>query len=338
VEQARNEVCFKTGLVGFHMTLTFDALNKLLTERYAGNLAKMEAELDANYGCLPQSVEDSLLYEMKRIKHVGDFQKYYQKLGRPAMDEQALSLRLRQAIDNSKTKKYHGSSEHMNELPTMPEQTAEMLEAHPSPFDGYDEASKSFKVAAGDARWKSHCMEKFGWVKEAISSNYEEFTPSQLAMRSDKREMEKRTWNVKETEKLHMHNVKNNKQGQDKAALLSQSSCDEYPAQFNWRNLFHKLCFEQMLDFFGQSLDFQLLYKYINALGSEIPVLRVHMVKKTHLKSNNYWIMALVGKMPALEVLKFHNRQALPFGADGWKYLSKGMNYLAQNGRKLKSL
>jgi hypothetical protein len=86
-----------------------------------------------------------------------------------------------------------------------------------------------------------------------------------------------------------------------------------------------------MLDFFGQSLDFKLLYKYINTLGSEIPVLRVNMVKKTQLKSNNYWIMALVGKMPALEVLKFHNRStgSVSFGNDGWKYLSKGMNYLA---------
>lgn len=64
-----------------------------------------------------------------------------------------------------------------------------------------------------------------------------------------------------------------------------------------------------MLDYFGQSLDFKIMYKYINALGSEIPVLRVNIVKKTQLKSNNYWIMALVGKMPALQVLKFHNRQ-----------------------------
>lgn len=46
----------------------------------------------------------------------------------------------------------------MNELPKLEEQTAEMLEADVSPFDGYDEASKTFKVAAGDARWKSHCM------------------------------------------------------------------------------------------------------------------------------------------------------------------------------------
>lgn len=87
VEQARNEVCFKTGLVGFHMTLTFDAINKLLTEKYGGDLSKMDAELDANYGCLPRQTEDALLYEMKRIKHIADFQKYYSKLGQPVKDD-----------------------------------------------------------------------------------------------------------------------------------------------------------------------------------------------------------------------------------------------------------
>ena len=87
-----------------------------------------------------------------------------------------------------------------------------------------------------------------------------------------------------------------------------------------------------MLDYFSQTLDFKLFYKYIDVLGSFVPVLRVNIVKKTHLKSNNYWIMALVGKMPGLEVIKFHNRQNVSFGKDGWKFLSKGMNFLQQNG------
>lgn len=51
----------------------------------------------------------------------------------------------------------------------------------------------------------------------------------------------------------------------------------------------------------------------MEVLGPEVPVLRVNMIKKEKLKSNNYWIMALVGKMPALEVIKFHNSQNLDF-------------------------
>jgi hypothetical protein len=93
-----------------------------------------------------------------------------------------------------------------------------------------------------------------------------------------------------------------------------------------------------MLDLFSQTLDFKLLYKYMEVLGPEVPVLRVNMIKKEKLKSNNYWIMALVGKMPALEVIKFHNKQNIIFGEHGWKYLQKGLAYLQENKRNLKKI
>ena len=35
---------------------------------------------------------------------------------------------------------------------------------------------------------------------------------------------------------------------------------DDYPAAFNWRDLYHKLCFEQMLSNFDKFLDFELFY------------------------------------------------------------------------------
>ena len=43
-------------------------------------------------------------------------------IGVDCPDDEALAARLKQAIQNSKDKKYHGSSEHMNELPEMHEQ------------------------------------------------------------------------------------------------------------------------------------------------------------------------------------------------------------------------
>ena len=41
----------------------------------------------------------------------------------------------------------------------------------------------------------------------------------------------------------------------------------DYPSTFSWRNLFHKLCFEQMLGNLGVTKDFKLFYEYINKLG-----------------------------------------------------------------------
>ena len=42
-------------------------------------------------------------------------------IGVECPDSEALGQRLHRAITNSKAKRYHGSSEHMNELPELPD-------------------------------------------------------------------------------------------------------------------------------------------------------------------------------------------------------------------------
>lgn len=115
---------------------------------------------------------------MKRLKHVNDFKAYYGRLGIPCKDDSALQTRLRQAITNSKEKKYHGSSEHMNELPEIEDQGREMLLASPSPFDSYDEGSKTFKAGGADAIWRSNCMDKFPRLRQLVESNFEKLNPA----------------------------------------------------------------------------------------------------------------------------------------------------------------
>lgn len=61
-----------------------------------------------------------------------------------------------------------------------------------------------------------------------------------------------------------------------------------------------------MLGNLGVTNDFKLFYDYIIKIGCEVPVLRVATIDKTSLKSNQYWLMALVSKMPNLRVLKLH--------------------------------
>jgi hypothetical protein len=60
VEEARNEVCFKTGVAGFHITLLFFFLNKIVTEK--GGEKDMNALvhfLDTHFGCLSDKDENS---------------------------------------------------------------------------------------------------------------------------------------------------------------------------------------------------------------------------------------------------------------------------------------
>ena len=51
---------------------------------------------------------------------------------------------------------------------------------------------------------------------------------------------------------------------------------------------------------------FQVFYEYINKIGGSIEVLRIPSMDKTKLKSNHFWIMPLLTKLPALRVIKMH--------------------------------
>jgi len=66
-------------------------------------------------------VEFEFVKRLKKIKKVQSFKDYYSWIGIECPDADALALRLRRAIDNSKEKRYHGSSEHMNQLPDLSE-------------------------------------------------------------------------------------------------------------------------------------------------------------------------------------------------------------------------
>lgn len=77
LEAAREEVCFKSGLAGFSITMFFYSLTQTLRQCYAGDWAAFEAGVDGNFGCLPLEVEDQLQVSLKKILRVDSFQKYY---------------------------------------------------------------------------------------------------------------------------------------------------------------------------------------------------------------------------------------------------------------------
>ena len=189
LEDAREEVCFKTGLTGFQITMLFYSLTQLLHEKYGRDWQAFESSLDDNVGCLDLRVEDELQAKFKAIQRVDNFQKYYQMVGQNCPDSEALRKRLHKAISNSKAKRYHGSSEHMNELPKLVEQSKDYLLSEPSPFIHYNEEAKTFLDGANPA-WKQLCMQKFNWVLRAVEQGINEVSPAKLAVQSDKNEIQ----------------------------------------------------------------------------------------------------------------------------------------------------
>jgi len=66
--------------------------------------------LDDNFGCLNLKLESDLQKKFKAVIKVDNFNKYYKWLGIDCPDANAITARLRKAIDNSRAKKYHGGN------------------------------------------------------------------------------------------------------------------------------------------------------------------------------------------------------------------------------------
>lgn len=184
VEENRSEVCFKTGLTGFHLTLIAFELAALFS-RY-GKLSSFDADVDSNFGCLPSQVENSFQQKIKSIKRVESFKVYFSLLGVDCLDTDALTQRLRQAVTNSYNKKYHGY--HSNGLPYIGTQINTMLTKEPHAFSYYDENSETF-TAADDPCWKKACLERFVKVRRFVERSYKPVTVPEIAAYCDDRAM-----------------------------------------------------------------------------------------------------------------------------------------------------
>jgi len=60
LEASRAEACFRTGLVGFRITMIFHTINSFFKDKFNGDWTAIEAALDDNYGCLSAEIEDEL--------------------------------------------------------------------------------------------------------------------------------------------------------------------------------------------------------------------------------------------------------------------------------------
>lgn len=178
-------------------------------------------------------------------------------------NETALRDLLRNAISRSRKKRYHGYETEINELPKLEQQTVSFINSKSDPFIYYDEGKKSF-LDGNDPKWKEAVVSKFDWIKliEDTKGNGE-CTPKFYAELSDRQAIEVLMVNQVKQE-FDLLNVQRNLRNEppiiDKLKKTTKSTDYE---SLSWRELYHKLCFEQMLDLFQHNQDFKLFYKFI---------------------------------------------------------------------------
>ena len=167
----------------------------------------------------------------------------------------------------------------------------------------------------------------------------EGLTPRDYALLNDDDKIDMRDFqNIKNKQDHLRRHISKSNTGDVMTNLSKTTVIEDYPQQFTWRDLFFKLCFEQMLFYFPQHQDFKLFYDYIDNMGPHIHTLRLKILDKRKFKSNNYYLMALIGRMKNLKVLKMHKDTLVYLGVDGFKYLQKGFKYFQDNEGSLLKL
>jgi hypothetical protein len=60
LEESRNEVCFKTGLTGFHITMIFYTICDLIKNKWKNDHKLITETLDDRHGCMTEEIENTL--------------------------------------------------------------------------------------------------------------------------------------------------------------------------------------------------------------------------------------------------------------------------------------
>lgn len=95
--------------------------------------------------------------------------------------------------------------------------------------------------------------------------------------------------------------------GEDKISQLKQLQLiEDYSAGFTYKKLALKLVLEMLITDLPFNLNFQFIFEFIKAFGDEIETLKLCIIDKTSLKSNHYWLMAIIPKLKNLKNLKIY--------------------------------
>lgn len=125
-----------------------------------------------------------------------------------------------------------------------------------------------------------------------------------------------------------------------KHQLQNQSSIEYYPADFTWRQLYIKLIFERIQQDLDLTHNFEMIYEFIKVFKSDLTNIKLLAINKTSLKSNNYWLLAIIPKLTSLKHLTLY--QGLLYNhntsEDFWKFAHKAMKYFSENKLSLDSI
>ena len=289
-----------------------------------------------NLGKLQNSQEDKIQKECFKILKIDNYQDFFAFVGMGKIDNEALLVRLRQAIDNSKKKKYHGNVDDVMTLPPKEDQMRLLKSKLPKLEDFIDAEAKKFKANISESDWRTAVLKRNSYLKK-IAELRPDISPFELSLLQHKA--------VKENREKPEDLIEEMKKGYLRKVEFAKDQWEEEVGdknkKFTWQHLFIKLDLEDHLANIDHFPDFQNFYLKIDVSVDFIEELVIPIITIKSLKSAYHYLTGMLSKLIKLKVLHIIGLQdssANFLTLKATKCLLKGFNNFKAAGGRLTKL
>lgn len=168
LDDNRVEITFMSQIISYLLVIFFHDYRKILRSNFKSWSSMLEYL--ETHGCkLETKVEDEILKTFNDSKtNVKSYSTYFQRIGLPAKNQQELNAMLKQAVINSRQKRYHGEVDHVIGLPSEDKQIQEYLSKQPDLTDHIvDGKVKQYS----EEEWKELCFNRWQWMRHYFNSD-----------------------------------------------------------------------------------------------------------------------------------------------------------------------
>lgn len=335
MDDIRDKVCFKAGIVGNQILLFYNYFIKKILFKDSKTSIDIANMLDSNYCNLSNEKIESHRKELQKILKVDSFKDYYTQLGLSVPTEKELNQKLKASYENSLRKGYHGM-DNIRFVPDGQEQIKLLFEKFPHIENLLNQSDKKLR-SENDFIWQELVTEKFDIVNRIkykcagieltpnlISKYYEELKYEYWARNVNKDSAKEKNSKIKDMFSYYQNYTKDN---------FSDNSSSH---QYTWRSLFLKLYLEMYIKNFRYIADFKYLYSLLDICKDEIVNLNLFIVNCDGIKSDYNYLRVILSKLTKIKSLNLFYIETVSLKM--LKNILKGINNFNLAGGEISSL
>ena len=299
VDDIRAKICFKCGITGQQLLLFYYYFMNKVIYSECDSLEKFAEKLDKNFCCLTETEIDKIRMGINQILKIDNFNDFYKFMEQEIPSKDDLNKKLKQAFENSKQKKYHGTDE-VRYVPSQSIQVEYYFNARYEKIEHFLEKGKL--LPNENNKWKE-ALNKLDIVKEfQYAFPNKEMTPLDLIKFMREKYDEILFFNVK----AFQEKKSNNKIGLsiNKKKFVKKYEDENIIQSLTWKQLYIKFYLEDYCKFFPFIADFKHLYKILDLFKDEVVHFVLFISKVQYLKSDFNYIRAILSKLTSLKYLE----------------------------------